>query len=161
MDYHSNMIMHVSFTFKFQIFFFTKNIIFTVEMPPTILFRHQLGSIAQSPDGKLIVYPGTILHLECLWLRKYGKPIWKWDHQSASYNQGTFNNRKYNTFNWLLIIFQLIKIGQQNLAETINLNTNFQLFIQEKKIQEFTLALLLITINILLKSLSKVFFNNH
>lgn len=125
-------------------------------MPPTILFRRQLGSIAQSPDGKLIIYPGTILHLECLWLRKYGKPIWKWTHQFASYNQGTFNDR--NTFNELFIIFQLIKIGQQNLTETINLSTNSQLSMQGKKIQEFTLALLLTIIDILLKSLSKVFF---
>ncbi|GFY37970.1 locomotion-related protein Hikaru genki [Trichonephila inaurata madagascariensis] len=45
-----------------------------VEKPPTILFRHQLGPIAQSNEGKLIVYPGTILHLECLWIRKYGIP---------------------------------------------------------------------------------------
>ena len=60
---------------------------FTVEMPPTILFRHDLGPIAQSADGKLIVYPGTTLHLECLWLRKYGKPTWNWTHQSL-YNQG-------------------------------------------------------------------------
>lgn len=65
-----------------------KAIIYLVEKPPTILFRHQLGPIAQSPDGKLIVYPGTILHLECLWKRKFGAPKWEWSHSYRKYNQG-------------------------------------------------------------------------
>lgn len=59
-----------------------------MEKPPTILFRHQLGPIAQSNDGKLIVYPGTILHLECLWIRKYGTPKWEVSHSSKEYTEG-------------------------------------------------------------------------
>jgi len=51
-----------------------------VEKPPTILFRHQLGPIAQSNDGRLIVYPGTILHMECLWIRRFGTPKWVVSH---------------------------------------------------------------------------------
>lgn len=47
-----------------------------VEKPPTILFRHQNGPIAQSNDGKLIVYPGTTVHMECLWMRRFGNPKW-------------------------------------------------------------------------------------
>ncbi|KAI1289812.1 Protein lev-9 [Halotydeus destructor] len=58
------------------------------EKPPTILFRHELGPIAQSNDGKLIVYPGIILHLECLWLRKFGDPVWQVTHSSKDYVQG-------------------------------------------------------------------------
>ncbi|XP_023215884.1 protein lev-9-like isoform X4 [Centruroides sculpturatus] len=50
---------------------------YALEKPPTILFRHRLGEIAQSNEGKLLVYPGTILHLECLWIRKYGTPRWE------------------------------------------------------------------------------------
>ncbi|CAG2116797.1 unnamed protein product, partial [Medioppia subpectinata] len=60
---------------------------YALEKPPTILFRHQLGPIAQSVDGKLIVYPGTILHLECLWKRKFGAPVWEWSHSFRKYNQ--------------------------------------------------------------------------
>ena len=45
------------------------SVAYLVEKPPTILFRHQMGPIAQSNDGKLIVYPGSVLSLECLWLR--------------------------------------------------------------------------------------------
>ena len=52
-----------------------------VEKPPTILFRHQLGPIAQSNDGKLVVYPGTILHMECLWIRRFGTPKWNISHE--------------------------------------------------------------------------------
>ncbi|GAB6024202.1 hypothetical protein CHUAL_008903 [Chamberlinius hualienensis] len=61
---------------------------YALEKPPTILFRHQLGPIAQSNDGKLIVYPGTILHLECLWLRKYGTPKWETTHSYRKYPEG-------------------------------------------------------------------------
>lgn len=51
-----------------------------VEKPPTILFRHRLGPIAQSNDGKLIVYPGVVLHMECLWIRRFGTPKWSVSH---------------------------------------------------------------------------------
>nr|CAI5864061.1 unnamed protein product [Callosobruchus analis] len=53
---------------------------YSMEKAPTILFRHQDGPIAQSNDGKLIVYPGTILHMECLWMRRFGNPKWTISH---------------------------------------------------------------------------------
>ncbi|KAL3194821.1 hypothetical protein MRX96_045903, partial [Rhipicephalus microplus] len=56
-----------------------------VEKPPTILFRPHVMPVAQSNDGKLVVYPGAILHLECLWLRKYGTPKWEVSHKSRKY----------------------------------------------------------------------------
>lgn len=52
-----------------------------VEKAPTILFRHQNGPIAQSNDGRLIVYPGTTLHMECLWMRRFGTPKWNVSHE--------------------------------------------------------------------------------
>lgn len=51
-----------------------------MEKAPTILFRHQNGPIAQSNDGKLIVYPGTTVHMECLWMRRFGNPKWNVSH---------------------------------------------------------------------------------
>lgn len=59
--------------------FFINNLI-KVEKPPTVLFRHQNGPIAQSNDGKLIVYPGTTIHMECLWMRRFGNPKWNVSH---------------------------------------------------------------------------------
>ncbi|XP_047540229.1 uncharacterized protein LOC125073443 isoform X1 [Vanessa atalanta] len=49
---------------------------YAMEKPPTILFRHSQGPIAQTNDGKLLVYPGTVLHMECLWMRRFGNPKW-------------------------------------------------------------------------------------
>ncbi|XP_049790095.1 sushi, von Willebrand factor type A, EGF and pentraxin domain-containing protein 1-like [Schistocerca nitens] len=61
---------------------------YALEKPPTILFRHQLGPIAQSNDGRLIVYPGTILHMECLWIRRFGTPKWVISHNYRKYPEG-------------------------------------------------------------------------
>ncbi|XP_026477208.1 CUB and sushi domain-containing protein 1-like [Ctenocephalides felis] len=61
---------------------------YAMEKPPTILFRHQLGPIAQSNDGRLIVYPGTILHMECLWMRRFGNPKWTVSHEYRKYPEG-------------------------------------------------------------------------
>ncbi|KAK9874005.1 hypothetical protein WA026_002356 [Henosepilachna vigintioctopunctata] len=61
---------------------------YSMEKPPTILFRHQLGPIAQSNEGKLIVYPGTILHMECLWIRRFGVPKWTISHEHRKYPEG-------------------------------------------------------------------------
>ncbi|XP_044746690.1 complement factor H isoform X3 [Coccinella septempunctata] len=61
---------------------------YSMEKPPTILFRHQLGPIAQSNEGKLIVYPGTVLHMECLWIRRFGIPKWTVSHEHRKYPEG-------------------------------------------------------------------------
>ncbi|XP_049879785.1 uncharacterized protein LOC126376459 isoform X2 [Pectinophora gossypiella] len=53
---------------------------YAMEKPPTILFRHSGGPIAQTNDGKLLVYPGTTLHMECLWMRRFGNPKWNVTH---------------------------------------------------------------------------------
>ncbi|XP_055680814.1 uncharacterized protein LOC129788622 isoform X2 [Lutzomyia longipalpis] len=61
---------------------------YAMEKSPTILFRHQNGPIAQSNDGKLIVYPGTTLHMECLWMRRFGNPKWNVSHEFRKYPEG-------------------------------------------------------------------------
>ncbi|XP_045540469.1 uncharacterized protein LOC106717941 [Papilio machaon] len=53
---------------------------YAMEKPPTILFRHSQGPIAQTNDGKLLIYPGTVLHMECLWMRRFGNPKWNVTH---------------------------------------------------------------------------------
>jgi Sushi repeat (SCR repeat) len=62
--------------------------LFPVEKPPTILFRHQNGPIAQSNDGKLIVYPGATVHMECLWMRRFGSPKWNVSQDYRKYPEG-------------------------------------------------------------------------
>ncbi|XP_075151703.1 hig-anchoring scaffold protein isoform X2 [Haematobia irritans] len=61
---------------------------YAMEKAPTILFRRHNGPIAQSNDGKLIVYPGTTLHMECLWMRRFGNPKWSVSHDYKNYTEG-------------------------------------------------------------------------
>jgi len=49
---------------------------YALDKPPTILFRHQQGPIAQTISGDLMVNTGTVLHMECLFLKKFGTPKW-------------------------------------------------------------------------------------
>ena len=56
---------------------------YSTEKPPTILFRHTNGQIAQSNDGQLVVTPGTIVHMECLWVRRLGSPNWEINNYSG------------------------------------------------------------------------------
>jgi hypothetical protein len=49
---------------------------YALDRPPTVLFRHERGPIAQTNSGELLVYPGTILHMECLFLKRFGTPAW-------------------------------------------------------------------------------------
>ena len=49
---------------------------YKLDKPPTILFRHDGGPIAQSNLGELVVFPGTTLHMECLFLKRFGTPVW-------------------------------------------------------------------------------------
>ncbi|XP_076061125.1 hig-anchoring scaffold protein isoform X2 [Oratosquilla oratoria] len=65
---------------------------YALEKPPTILLRNMMGPMAQTNDGKLIIYPGTILHLECLWLRKYGTPHWNVTHHNRTRRHDKFDN---------------------------------------------------------------------
>ena len=39
--------------------------------------RHENGIKAQTNDGKLLVSSGTIVHMECLFMRRQGTPEWK------------------------------------------------------------------------------------
>ena len=34
------------------------------------------GPIAQTNTGELLVYPGAILHMECLYQKRHGVPVW-------------------------------------------------------------------------------------
>ncbi|CAI6362587.1 unnamed protein product [Macrosiphum euphorbiae] len=53
--------------------------------PPTILVRVPSGSAAVDQNGGLVVFPGSILHLECLYLRRHGDPEWTWTSEAETY----------------------------------------------------------------------------
>ncbi|XP_074100679.1 locomotion-related protein hikaru genki [Cotesia typhae] len=56
--------------------------------PPTILFGLPTGSAAIEPSGALAVFPGSILHLECLFARQLGNPEWTWTSTFRQYLTG-------------------------------------------------------------------------
>ncbi|XP_046387287.1 locomotion-related protein Hikaru genki-like isoform X2 [Ischnura elegans] len=56
--------------------------------PPTVLVRIPSGSASAEPSGDLAVFPGTILHLECLFSRKLGNPEWSWTSTFRQYLTG-------------------------------------------------------------------------
>ncbi|XP_024947531.1 locomotion-related protein Hikaru genki isoform X2 [Cephus cinctus] len=61
---------------------------YTEDVPPTILFGLPAGSAAVDPSGALAVFPGSILHLECLFARKLGNPEWTWTSTFRQYLTG-------------------------------------------------------------------------
>ena len=69
---------------------------YSTEEPPTILFRYENGAIAQSNVGELVVAPGTILHMECLFKRKYGNPTWFIDNYSGRTYPQVSNTNLYS-----------------------------------------------------------------
>ncbi|XP_065172181.1 locomotion-related protein Hikaru genki [Atheta coriaria] len=61
---------------------------FTEDAPPTILIRIPSGSASIEPGGELAVFPGSTLHLECLFSRRLGSPDWTWTAQLGQYLTG-------------------------------------------------------------------------
>ncbi|KAF6201573.1 hypothetical protein GE061_003965, partial [Apolygus lucorum] len=62
------------------------------DSPPTILVRLPSGSASSEPNGVLAVFPGSILHLECLFSRRVGSPEWSWTSKYRSYLTGEFSH---------------------------------------------------------------------
>ncbi|XP_014226415.1 locomotion-related protein Hikaru genki [Trichogramma pretiosum] len=61
---------------------------YTEDVPPTILYGLPAGSATVEPSGNLAVFPGSILHLECLFSRKLGNPEWTWTSNFRQYLTG-------------------------------------------------------------------------
>lgn len=60
------------------------------DSPPTILIKIPSGSASMEPGGELAVFPGSTLHLECLYPRRVGSPDWTWTTPSGQYRTGMF-----------------------------------------------------------------------
>ncbi|KAF5306446.1 hypothetical protein FQR65_LT07358 [Abscondita terminalis] len=61
---------------------------FTEDAPPTILIKIPSGSASVEPIGLLAVFPGSTLHLECLFSRRLGSPDWTWTSPLGQYLTG-------------------------------------------------------------------------
>ncbi|CAH1372424.1 unnamed protein product [Tenebrio molitor] len=61
---------------------------FTEDAPPTLLIRIPSGSASVEPGGELAVFPGSTVHLECLFSRRLGSPDWTWTSPLGQYLTG-------------------------------------------------------------------------
>ncbi|KAF4518190.1 hypothetical protein B566_EDAN005915, partial [Ephemera danica] len=58
---------------------------FTEDAPPTVLVRVPAGSASVEANGELAVFPGSIVHLECVFARRLGNPEWTWTSTFRQY----------------------------------------------------------------------------
>ncbi|GBO21606.1 Locomotion-related protein Hikaru genki [Araneus ventricosus] len=51
---------------------------FSLEAPPTILYHVVSGDAGLAENGSIVVFPGTIINVDCLFQRHFGNPQWMW-----------------------------------------------------------------------------------
>lgn len=61
---------------------------FPGDLPPQISVVNAGGHVHEGPGGELIVYPGSIIHLDCIFNRKLGNPTWSWASSGKVYPTG-------------------------------------------------------------------------
>ncbi|VEN60620.1 unnamed protein product [Callosobruchus maculatus] len=61
---------------------------FTEDAPPSILIRIPSGSASVEPGGELAAFPGSTIHLECIFSRRIGSPDWTWTSPLGQYLTG-------------------------------------------------------------------------
>ena len=61
---------------------------FSEELPPRITVQTTSGYSHVGPAGEVLVYPGSILNLDCAFNRKLGNPDWSWARGGKDYPKG-------------------------------------------------------------------------
>ncbi|GAB6027897.1 hypothetical protein CHUAL_002112 [Chamberlinius hualienensis] len=75
------------------------------KVSPSILYQIASGSAAPSDSGELIVYPGSIVHLDCIYQRKDGNPQWSWTPIHRQYPTGWAVSRQDRDWKYRLSIY--------------------------------------------------------
>jgi hypothetical protein len=55
------------------------------DTPPSIVYTILDGISGVDEEGRLILVPGTIVHLDCLYQRENGNPQWSWNNTQKYY----------------------------------------------------------------------------
>ncbi|XP_042899938.1 locomotion-related protein Hikaru genki-like [Parasteatoda tepidariorum] len=58
---------------------------FSIQAPPTILYHVVSGDAGLAEDGSVVVFPGTILNIDCIYQRQLGTPQWNWSSTHRQY----------------------------------------------------------------------------
>ena len=57
--------------------------------PPALEWSVAGGAALPDAEGTLVVLPGSILHVDCLYPRLHGNPTWAWTPTYRQYPTGT------------------------------------------------------------------------
>ena len=69
--------------------YFDQNFLtFSEEKPPSVTVHTVRGYTTLGPANELLVYPDSIIHLDCLFDRKLGNPQWKQSNKDKIYPTG-------------------------------------------------------------------------
>ncbi|GFY59616.1 locomotion-related protein Hikaru genki [Trichonephila inaurata madagascariensis] len=58
---------------------------FSLQAPPTILYHVVSGDAGLAENGSIVVFPGTIINIDCLFQRQLGSPQWEWTPTQRQY----------------------------------------------------------------------------
>ena len=64
------------------------------DAPPRLMVHSSVGGggdvshVTVGPSGEILIYPGSILHIDCLFSRKKGNPQWTWTRRVKDYPTG-------------------------------------------------------------------------
>ena len=86
------VIMRISGGYKLQTLI-SSYLSFTEDSPPRIRIHREGGYYTTGPSGELLVYPGAIIHIDCLYHRNLGNPEWTLGNR-YEYIQGRRVTRK-------------------------------------------------------------------
>ena len=61
---------------------------FSEDMPPQLSLHVASGHASVGPAGEVLVYPGSIFHIDCLFDRRKGNPQWTLSKPGKKYATG-------------------------------------------------------------------------
>ncbi|XP_037081804.1 locomotion-related protein Hikaru genki-like [Pollicipes pollicipes] len=89
---------------------------FSQGAPPTIVHHVPTGSVQPTADGHLLVYPGSIVHLDCLLLRTRGTPVWEWSATTRRYPTGWAIAQEERNWKYRLSVYYTRTTDSGNLT---------------------------------------------
>ena len=84
-----NMILKQKITLLNVFWLYYAKMYLTEELPPQLTLHLASGHAAAGPSGEVLVYPGSIFHIDCLFDRRKGNPEWKTAKPGKRYPKGT------------------------------------------------------------------------
>ncbi|XP_022251503.1 locomotion-related protein Hikaru genki-like, partial [Limulus polyphemus] len=78
---------------------------FSEQAPPTIIYNVVTGDADITETGEVVVLPGSIVHLNCLFQREHGNPEWTWSSTQRQYPCGWSVSAEDRSWKYRLSIY--------------------------------------------------------